>query len=255
VWLRAHPLPPVERHAAYRFETFADGIEACRMVLRRGATPAVLRLYDGPESARGRGGDGTDCVLLVLDEGDPAIVDATMHVVDEACGNERRTDDSLVAAWLQHRNDTSALQALTTKGYVVDTLEIAAPWARLVEIFDATCAALAAVPHAVAATCHLSHSYLDGACLYFTFAATPPPELVDDTYVAMWDAGQRTVLAHGGNLSHHHGVGLNRSRFMREALGSGHDVLAAVKLALDPQGILNPGKLALDTAFGAPSWP
>ncbi len=46
-----------------------------------------------------------------------------------------------------------------------------------------------AVPHARAATCHLSHSYLDGACLYFTFAATPPPDEVESTYVALWDAG------------------------------------------------------------------
>ena len=39
-------------------------------------------------------------------------------------------------------------------------------------------------------------------------------------YRAAWDAGQRAVLAHGGALSHHHGVGLNRSRFIAEALGA-----------------------------------
>jgi alkyldihydroxyacetonephosphate synthase len=255
VWLRAHPLPPAEARAAYRFESFADGVEACRSVLRRGATPAVLRLYDAEESTRGRGGSGDDCLLLVLDEGDPAIVDATMTVVAESCGAGVPADESLVAAWLEHRNDTSALQALTAKGFVVDTMEIAAPWALLGGIFDAARAALMAVPHARAATCHLSHSYLDGACLYFTFAATPPADEIDSTYTAMWDAGQRAVLATGGNLSHHHGVGLNRARFVIEALGTGHRVLAAVKLALDPHGILNPGKLALETPFGPPSWP
>jgi alkyldihydroxyacetonephosphate synthase len=71
----------------------------------------------------------------------------------------------------------------------------------------------------------------------------------------MWDAGQRAVLAHGGNLSHHHGVGLNRSRFVREALGPAFAVLQATKSALDPQGILNPGKLGLDSPFGEVSWP
>ena len=86
MWLRAHPAA-AGRAAAPRtaFDSFADGIEACRRILRRGATPAVLRLYDGVESARGHGGDGTRCVLLVLDEGDPAIVDATMAVVADAC--------------------------------------------------------------------------------------------------------------------------------------------------------------------------
>jgi alkyldihydroxyacetonephosphate synthase len=112
-----------------------------------------------------------------------------------------------------------------------------------------------AVPHARAATCHLSHSYLDGACLYFTFAATPPAADVEATYVAMWDAGQRAVLAHGGNLSHHHGVGLNRHRFVSDALGAATHVLTALKQALDPNGVLNPGKLGLPTRFGEVPWP
>ena len=109
--------------------------------------------------------------------------------------------------------------------------------------------------HARVASCHLSHSYPDGACLYFTFAATPPPEEIETTYVALWDAGQRAVLEHGGNLSHHHGVGLNRARFIRQALGPAFGVLVAVKAALDPQGILNPGKLGLDSPFGPAPWP
>jgi alkyldihydroxyacetonephosphate synthase len=156
---------------------------------------------------------------------------------------------------MEHRNDTSALQGLTRKGFVVDTMEIAAPWSRLDAVYSATTAALLAVPHARAASCHLSHSYLDGACLYFTFAATPPPEHVESTYVACWDAGQRAVLASGGNLSHHHGVGLNRGRFVAEALGAAFEVLLAMKGALDPHGILNPGKLGMSTDFGPPSWP
>ncbi len=257
IWLRAHPVAPAERRAAWWFGSFAAGVDACRHVLQRGATPAVLRLYDGVESRRSHGGDGTRCVLLVLDEGDPAIVEATLGVVTDAAvtvGGERGSDD-LVAGWLGHRNDTSALQGLTKQGLVVDTMEIAAPWSRLPALFDDVRAALTAVPHALVASCHLSHSYPDGACLYFTFAASPPAERVEATYVALWDAGQRSVLAGGGNLSHHHGVGLNRARFMPAAVGSGLDVLAAVKTALDPAGILNPGKLGLPSPFGTVPWP
>jgi alkyldihydroxyacetonephosphate synthase len=251
-WLRAHPRPNAERRGAWWFDTFADGIEACRRIIRRGATPAVLRLYDAAESARGHGGDGRRCALLVLDEGDLAIVDATMGIVEHECRSTgaQQADLALVEAWMHHRNDTSGLQALTRRGYVVDTMEIAASWSRLAEIIDAAESALLAVPSARAATCHLSHSYLDGACLYFTFAATPPPDGIESTYRAMWDAGTRAVLAAGGNLSHHHGVGLNRSRFVGEALGSSHQVTAAVKAALDPNGILNPGKMGLPSPFG-----
>ncbi len=256
VWLRAHPVAPEQRRAAYTFGNLADGFEACRRIVRTGATPAVLRLYDAVESARGRGGDGTRCTLLVLDEGDAAIVDAAMSVVHDVCGSlGDRADDRLVAEWLEHRNDTSALQALTRKGFVVDTMEIAAPWSRLDAVYEAATSALLAVPHTRVASCHLSHSYLDGACLYFTFASTPPPGEIESTYIACWDAGQRAVLASGGNLSHHHGVGLNRARFVAEALGPAFEVLVAMKRALDPNGVLNPGKLGIPTDFGPRSWP
>jgi alkyldihydroxyacetonephosphate synthase len=257
VWLRAHPVAPAERRAVWWFASLDDGFTACRRILRRGGTPAVLRLYDGPESARGHGGDGTQCVLIVLDEGDPALIDAGMSIVAEECSAAGGTpgDLALVEKWMHHRNDTSALQALTRKGFVVDTMEIAAPWSRLSAIVEAAQSAMLAVPHARAATCHLSHSYTDGACLYFTFAATPPADAVESTYVALWDAGTRAVLAAGGNLSHHHGVGLNRSRFAADALGAAHGVLQAVKSALDPNGILNPGKLGLSSPFGEVTWP
>ena len=256
VWLRTHPAPPAERRAAYSFASFADGIEACRRVMRAGATPAVMRLYDEVESmGSGRGGDGTRCTLLVLDEGHELIVDATMGVVAASCSDGTPADESLVATWMEHRNDTSALQGLTRKAYVVDTMEIAAPWGKLVGLFNDVRAALLGAPYASMASCHLSHSYSDGACLYFTFLAKPPAAEVEATYVALWDAGQRAVFAGGGNLSHHHGVGLNRSRFVAEALAGGLDVLVSLKDALDPVGILNPGKLGLPSPFGPGPWP
>jgi len=74
-------------------------------------------------------------------------------------------------------------------------------------------------------------------------------------YVEAWDAAQRAVLSAGGSLSHHHGVGLNRSRFAGEALGGGMAVLQSVKDALDPHGILNPGKLGLRSPFGEVRFP
>ena len=257
-WLRAHPLPEFRATAAYRFPTFTQGIEACRQLIRAGATPAVLRLYDGSESKRSHEGDGTQATLLVLDEGNEQLVAATMHIVQQyaTTNNAIVADTALVEKWLSHRNDTSALQALTKKGFVVDTIEVAAPWSQLMHVNDAVVQAILQVPHARSATCHLSHSYLDGACVYFTFAATPPAEEFEKTYVALWDAAQRAALLAGANLSHHHGVGLNRNRFMTEALGTGMKVLQSLKTTLDPNNILNPGKLGLTTGSNdAALWP
>jgi len=63
------------------------------------------------------------------------------------------------------------------------------------------------------------------------------------------------VQAHGAAISHHHGIGINRARFMSPALGDAFDVLVTLKDALDPRGILNPGKLGLPSPFGEPGWP
>jgi alkyldihydroxyacetonephosphate synthase len=246
-WLRAHPRHQHEWRSAWSFESFEAGMEACRRIVRAGATPAVLRLYDEKESQRSHGGDGTRSFLLVLDTADEAMLSATRRLVEHECESSmaRHEDTSLVANWLSHRNDTSGLQALTKKGFVIDTMEVAAPWSRLKQVRDDVVKAFESVAGCRLASCHLSHSYIDGACLYFTFAATPGEATFDATYDALWNSGQRAALRAGANLSHHHGVGLNRARFMDEALGNEMVILRALKNALDPNGILNPGKLGL----------
>jgi alkyldihydroxyacetonephosphate synthase len=255
--LRLHRAPAYDRRAAYAFTSFGDGLDACRRILHRGATPAVVRLYDAIESDRSYQTGPDRHVLLMMDEGDPAIVDAMMAVVADECAGAEVLDTGLVEQWLGHRNDVSALEALIRRDYVVDTMEISAEWSRCGEIYDAATSAIRAVPGAMVASAHQSHSYPDGACLYFTFAGQPgtEPGAKDAFYTAAWEAGTRAVLEHGGALSHHHGVGLNRSRFVRDALGPAFGVLASVKQALDPNGILNPGKLGLPDPWGDPAWP
>jgi len=52
------------------------------------------------------------------------------------------------------------------------------------------------------------------------------------------------ALARGGTITGEHGVGLAKKRFLRKQLGDGsYELLLAVKRALDPQGLLNPGKI------------
>jgi alkyldihydroxyacetonephosphate synthase len=248
--LRLHPAPTHERRAAYGFESFGAGIDAMRRILQRGATPAVLRLYDPTEADRTYH-TGDRALLLVLDQGDGAVVDTTMELVAEVCRDGHPEDPAHVEHWLEHRNDVAALEALISRGYVVDTMEVVGRWRDLPSIYTATLAALNSVDGTIAASAHQSHSYVDGGCLYFTFAAKVEPDERDRCYRALWDAGSRAVLGAGGALSHHHGVGLNRSRFVAEALGPAFDVLVATKAALDPNGILNPGKLGLPSPFGA----
>ena len=255
VWLRAHPIAPAERRAAYMFGSFADAVEAMRISIRSGATPAVLRLYDERESKRAHGGDGTQCALLVLDEGETILIDAMMKVVDNACiaNNAQSADVALVEHWMNHRNDTSGLQALSKKGFVIDTMEVAVCWSKVNQVAETVKKSIMTVTGARSASCHISHSYIDGACIYFTFVAEPASntlEAIEIAYDAIWNAAQNSALDAGANLSHHHGVGINRAKFIKRALGPAHDLLTSIKNSLDPKDILNPGKLGFASSRG-----
>jgi alkyldihydroxyacetonephosphate synthase len=267
--LRLHPLAPAQGRRAYGFAGFGEGLDACRRILQRGATPAVLRLYDRTESQRSFALDTHD-VLVVLDEADPNLLEATLAVVDAECAAARAEplEHDLVERWVRHRNDVSALAPLYRAGVVVDTIEISARWSALPAMYEECVTALQAIDGTVAASAHQSHAYVDGACLYFTFAGRMPgadePGAADPVaadawaeryYTSAWRVVVDTVRDRGGAISHHHGIGLNRSRFVAGALGPAYDVLLGIKDALDPRGVLNPGKLGLPSPFGEVGWP
>ena len=253
--LRARPLAAQQWKRAWVFPDFAAGLDACRRVLRRGATPAVLRLYDARETRRHFGdAAGEGFALIALDEGDDAVIAATQQVVEEECatsGDPRA--DTLVDHWLETRNNVSGLGDAVAAGLVVDTCEIAAPWSVARVLAEAAPGAVMSVADTLAATVHASHHYSDGTCLYITFAGkTEDPAR---WYVEVWDALMRVTLDAGGAISHHHGIGLVRGRHLEEALGPAFEVLESLKTALDPAGVLNPGKLGLPSRFGPPAWP
>jgi alkyldihydroxyacetonephosphate synthase len=233
----------------YAFPTFEDGLDACRRILRRGATPAVLRLYDAAESARNF--DVSDmAALVVVDEGDAGLIDAVMAVVGEECKAAPALDVGLAAQWLEHRNQLPSLESLVRAGIIADTVEISASWRSLPAIYRAAMEGLNALDATIAASAHQSHAYSDGGCLYFTFAGRPEPGQAEQYYGAACEAVLSAATGAGGALSHHHGVGLNRGPYMRDYLGGAFTVLESLKGALDPLGILNPGKLGLGSPFG-----
>ena len=151
---------------------------------------------------------------------------------------------------------------------MVDTVEVSARWAALPGLYRAVLDALGGVEGTLVASSHQSHAYTDGACLYFTFAGRPPggrlrtdrrrcPAVAwtEQYYRRAWDEVTGATMAAGGAISHHHGIGLNRARFLPDALGAASACWPSVKQALDPHGILNPGKLGLASPFGAVPWP
>ncbi len=144
--------------------------------------------------------------------------------------------------WMEHRYGVSYRQApMFMSGAFVDTMEVAAPWSRLGELYDNVRAALGRHVFVMA---HLSHAYPDGCSIYFTFAGGGKDAASQEAaYDAAWRSALDAALASGGTISHHHGVGRSKAPALGAELGLGADVVHALRRAFDPAGILNPGNL------------
>jgi alkyldihydroxyacetonephosphate synthase len=94
---------------------------------------------------------------------------------------------------------------------------------------------------------HWSHAYSDGACLYMTFIIPGMDEKKGaEEHAAIWEGVMLGCNRAGGSISHHHGLGLMRGRWMGMEWGmAGLNALQRIKNALDPNYILNPGKAGL----------
>jgi alkyldihydroxyacetonephosphate synthase len=147
-------------------------------------------------------------------------------------------------AWLRHRYAVSyRMSPVFRDGAFVDTMEVACSWERLMDLYHSVREAIGR--HAVVMA-HFSHAYADGCSIYFTFAGTAPDAAAAErVYDAIWRDGLEAATRVGATISHHHGVGLLKAPYMvgehREAMA----IFEAAKTSLDPDGILNPGKMGL----------
>ena len=150
--------------------------------------------------------------------------------------------------WLAHRYAVSYRQSkVFQQGAFNDTLEVAAPWARLAHVYAAVRAS--AGRHALVLA-HLSHAYPDGCSIYFTFVASRRGDALA-RYDALIDAALGAALAEGATLSHHHGVGTSKAHWLDAELGGGLLTLRRLRSAWDPHGLLNPR--ALEPQRAAPA--
>jgi alkyldihydroxyacetonephosphate synthase len=251
VTLRVAPVAETKVDVCLRFDHMRDAIAACRKLAQSRLAPTLVRAYDAE-----------DAVLLTMNLNDPPAGPLLLLSFDGEDAAERaksatalaegeRLSDSIVEHWWRNRNAAvdeyrkmMAGESMLGPHAIVDTMEVSGTWSGLRDLYHSLKNGLA--EHADMVACHVSHIYPDGACLYFTLAKVCD----DDTEAAAtnetwWDTGMTTCLEKGGSISHHHGIGRLRARWLPEELGGSFEVLKVLKKALDPHGIMNPGVLGL----------
>ena len=249
---RIFPRPESSVGQAYSFATMHDGLEAIRRIVRAGWRPPVVRLYDGVETARlfTAASSGDNSLLLLISEGPQALTAAESTACADICAAAGGTaaGDESVQHWLAERNHVPGFETFLQRGFVLDTIEVATTWDHIDDLYREVIAALQTVEGLVVASGHSSHSYPQGTNIYFTFVARPEdPARAEATYLACWDRAMEATLRCHGTIAHHHGIGRLRVPWMARELGVGLDVLRAIKRALDPNGIMNPGVLLGDS--------
>jgi alkyldihydroxyacetonephosphate synthase len=213
------------------------GARILNRALRR--PKALNRIIDAlPDRALG------GALMVLVWEDDPDLADAELALANEIARElgGRDTGEGPARRWLAHRHSVSYRQSpLYAWGAFVDTMEVASTWSRLLPMYEAVRAALS--PH-VFVMAHFSHAYPDGASIYFSFAGSAPDEEAAlAAYDATWRDALEAVVAAGGTLSHHHGVGRSKAPAMRAEQGVAIDVVRALKNDFDPADIMNPGAL------------
>lgn len=279
VTVHVHRLPEERVILGYLFPSWEAGLTAMQEISSSDAAPTVTRVSDARETAfsfattkakpglnlsakiqkglfavlQRRGWDlDKMCLSFIGFEGSKSHVAYEKKLVKAIVGKHGGIVVGTGPGRLydQKKFDTPYLRDfLLDRGAAGDVSETAAPWSRLMEVYDNTVAAANQAYEQIGVTgwimCHLSHSYHSGACLYFTFAFPWPEE--DDPlgqYQVVKSAIQQSFVDHGGTLSHHHAVGTEHSRWLTQDISApGVTMIDGVFSAVDPGRNFNPGKI------------
>jgi alkyldihydroxyacetonephosphate synthase len=251
VTLKIFPIPEHQQFDTFSFPTLQAGLLGLQAIMQSGLQPFLARLYDANETPFVAHGSGLDfpsggSLLLLGFEGLCDVVKAEYAAAATLIQQQGGTSlgSGITDGWMERRFDVSALENLLKRpGGLADTIEVAHFWGQIYDLHQALTRNLAPLVRIVMG--HFSHAYPQGVSLYMILLGEQADAAAAAAQLgSVWDVAMRTALEHGAAISHHHGVGLARQPYLQEALGPGHAVLEQVKDALDPNGILNPGKMA-----------
>ncbi|MDP8255578.1 MAG: FAD-binding oxidoreductase [Candidatus Alcyoniella australis] len=247
--LRIHLMPADRSFRAFTFDGLEKGVEAIRLMMRRGVKPAAVRLYDETDTALAMAAiemEASGNLLILTFEGEPRMVAAYEGIAEQICLEAGGVDQGEKPArhWFEHRYAISYNQSkiLSADRMVLDTIEVAAPWSGLLKLYKTMSNAISKHLTCMA---HISHAYPDGASIYFTIIGLADEGKDIKLYDKVWDSALKACLRAGGVISHHHGVGLLKARFYEQQAPESVRLVRELKARLDPNNVLNPGKLGL----------
>ena len=246
VTMKIFPQKSYRRLEAIEFDDVESGVKALREITRSCLKPFLVRFYDEDESRHVMKNSAyKKCVMFLGFEGFQTVADAQYDEVMKICAERggRAIGPDAVEAWMNRRYDFSAIEnVLSRPGGVAETIEISDFWGNIEGTYHALKSALKCLFDEV--LCHFSHVYAQGTSLYVILIGNADDARQSEELIRKaWDITMNICLQRGATTSHHHGVGLARKDVVADDQGSAMLVNQAIKNALDPKNIMNPGKL------------
>ena len=277
VVVQVHHKPEKEDWYGWLFPDFTSGLDAIHECHRGDCMPTVTRLNDPKKTALSfafkhpktgikdkiakafkwyignvKKIDFNQCCLMVVKyEGTPQAFNRIKNRVTAiykkhrgvCLGAEPGRSFAKVKFDFPHLRDY-----VMDRSIMADVSETATTWDNLRTLHES---GLADVEQAIKDTgvdawvgCHLSHSYRTGASLYFTFGCLQREGREIEQYLYVKKAAEDAFMKNGGTLSHHHAVGTEHLPWVEEDLSpTGLKAVKALKAGLDPNDIMNPGKI------------
>lgn len=283
VTLKIRPLPPCRKYGSIVFPEFVNGVNCLREIARQRCAPASIRLMDNqqfqfghalkPESksllnsfvegikkfyiTKLKGFDTSKmAVATLLFEGTKQEVAAQEKRVYEIAaqfgGLPAGTDNGERGYML-----TFVIAYLRDLGFeyyiVAESFETSVPWDRCLDLCQNVKDRLhreckeKGIQFPPYITCRVTQTYDAGACVYFYFGFNyrgiqNPVQLYEEIEASARDE----ILANGGSISHHHGVGKLRKRWLKKTVGEvGLGSMRAIKNYIDPDNIFGNNNLMI----------
>jgi FAD/FMN-containing dehydrogenase len=248
VLLRLIPAPRSRSTLAATFTGMERAAAAVAEISETGIVPAALEFLDAGalDAVRKAGGGnigGDSAALLIVElEGDPATVGADTEAACTAITRsgasqlQRATEPGQAQRLWAARKAVSAAVAKVQIGKVNE--DVVVPRDRVAELVAHT--RDLGVKHELPV---VNFGHLGDGNVHATFLIDP--RIDGERARADAAAGElfETVLSMGGSLSGEHGVGAAKLDYVERQLGPGTvELMRRIKVALDPHGVLNPGK-------------
>ncbi|MBX3426868.1 MAG: FAD-binding protein [Pirellulales bacterium] len=249
VLLKLLPRPAARQTALATFRTMEAAAETVSAIIAAKIVPCTLEFLD-QQTIRcveefSRVGLPTDAAALLLMESDgaPATVAEEIAAMQDIARRQgaiavQSADDEAEADRLRlaRRSAFAALARVRPTTILEDVTVPRSALAEMVAFVAATC-----VKHRVQVG---TFGHMGDGNLHPTFLTDErDAEEMHRVEQALEEIVDKT-LALGGTVTGEHGVGLAKKPFLRRQLGdASYDLLRQIKRTLDPQGLLNPGKI------------